>query len=224
MAVACSYALQSIYKNQYGISVEAIQNGVDTEFYHPISSLSIKMSQRRELGLADNKLIYLVLGSLRDRKNTGMVINAFKSIDNSKMQLIIVGDGPQEKELKEMANNCESIKFIGSTKTPLRYLQVSDYLVSCSLAEGLPNTVLEGLSCGLPCILSDIEPHRELIADTNAGVLFDRFSQESLLNSLLDSIHWNLEAKSLEARRLALGFHSIESLSMNYYNLYRKLL
>lgn len=39
---------------------------------------------------------------------------------------------------------------------------MSDIMISASLAEGLPNSVLEGLACGLPILFSDITPHQEI--------------------------------------------------------------
>ena len=53
------------------------------------------------------------------------------------------------------------------------YLQAADIFISTAVSEGLPNTVLEALSSGLPCILSDIGPHREIIEkNVGAGKLF----------------------------------------------------
>ena len=42
------------------------------------------------------------------------------------------------------------------------WLFMSDIFVSTSFSEGLPNSVLEAISCGLPTILSDIPPHKEI--------------------------------------------------------------
>ncbi len=67
-----------------------------------------------------------------------------------------------EKLLKKPSN----IRFLGNVRNIVEYLQISDCFISASLAEGLPNTVLEAMACGLPTILSNIPPHKELCSDS----------------------------------------------------------
>lgn len=221
--VACSKSLQSIMINEFGLNVYSVQNGVNTDTFTPIKEEQ-KVQLRQELNIATDKKIYLVLGSLRNRKNNNLLVAAAKKSKWKDIQIVFVGDGPEEEYLKKMANGCSIIKFAGSTSTPLKYLQASDVLISCSLAEGLPNTVLEALSCGLPVILSNIDPHKELIEGTDAGEIFDLNSMDDLCRAINESFMWNLSQKSVCARTLAIEKFSIGSLATKYEIIYKQVL
>jgi glycosyltransferase involved in cell wall biosynthesis len=93
------------------------------------------------------------------------LVKAFRLARKEKDQLIILGDGPERSELAELAD--ESIKLLGEVNNVSEYLGAADLFVSTSFSEGLPNTVLEAMSCGLPCLLSDIPAHRELFEETS---------------------------------------------------------
>ena len=221
--VACSRSIQNIFRNEFRMDVECVQNGVNTDFFLP-SANEQKASLRKELGLPPYKLVYLVLGSLRDRKNNALIIGALKKLNQDNISLVFVGNGPEEDMLKAKAADLKNVIFAGLTKTPIKYLQASDVLVSASLAEGLPNTVLEALSCGLPCILSDIDPHKELIEGTEAGLIFNRNSVDELCGRLMDSHKWDMKYKSQIARSIAVDNFGVRSLAEKYEKIYEKVL
>lgn len=219
--VACSKSIQLILNTEYDINAECVQNGVNTDFFVP-SNVSQKEELRKELSLPLGKTLYLVLGSLRDRKNNALVIDTFKRLGQWDAVAVIVGGGPEEPMLKEKARDSSNIIMAGLTKTPIKYLQACDILVSASLAEGLPNTVLEALSCGLPCILSDIDPHKELIEGTEAGIIFNRNSVEELCKCIEVSKKWDMSQKTHKAREIAVNNFGVKSLAAKYEAIYQK--
>lgn len=219
--VACSKALQKVFVEQYGMDVSVVQNAVNTDFFTPVSEVQ-KRELRKQLNLPVDKTTYLVLGSLRERKNVGLIIDAFKEIENTDIQLLIVGSGPEYEILMKQASSDNRIIFTGSTSRPKDYLQSSDYLVSSALAEGLPNTVLEALSCGLVPVLSDIEPHKELVDGTTVRHIFERHSKEELKTMLLESLTWDVAEQSKVARQVAVESFGIDSLAKKYIEIYNK--
>lgn len=216
--VACSKSIQEVFLKEYGMNVFAVQNGVNTDFFKPLNEEE-KCLQKERLGLKKVP-IYLVLGSLRDRKNNILLINAMNKIDNFPGQVVIVGAGPEESMLKKAADNNPNILFVGSTKTPIDYLQASDFLISCSLAEGLPNTVLEAISCGIVPILSNIGPHKEIVEGTSVEHIFERDSVNDLKRILLQSPEWDRVKQSSEARRIAIEKFGISVLAKQYEDIY----
>lgn len=218
--VACSRAMQATYLQDYNIEMECVQNGVDTDFFVPLGNEQ-KRELRNRIGLRDVPS-FLVLGLLLPRKNNALIIDAFNIIGNSLGQLIIVGGGPEEDFLKKKANGNPNILFIGQTNTPLEYIQACDFLISSSLAEGLPNTVLEAISCGLVPLLSDITPHKELVEDSSICHIFKRDSIDDLVGLLKESNNWDIEEQSRLARELALERHGVRSLAIQYEKIYEK--
>lgn len=217
--VGCSYALQDIFDKEYNMNINAVQNGVDTDRFVPVSNEE-KQSLRNKANLATDKRVYIVLGSLRIRKNISLIIEAFIKLNNSNNILLIVGAGPEEDKLKKQAEGIKNVIFTGNVTNPLEYLQMSDVLVSASLAEGLPNTVLEAMSCGLPTILSDICPHKELLTDKNYGALFKNNDVNELYLKLQESFSWNIEDMQKDVRRAAVEQHSIYKLAADYKKIY----
>lgn len=220
--VACSKSIQSAYVAECGTRVDAVQNGVNTDYFVPVS-LEKKLELRKKLNIPAYKIVYLVLGVLVPRKNNKLIIDAFHKIENDNIELLIVGAGTEEKMLKERAGNDKRITFTGATGFPLQYLQASDILISSSLAEGLPNTVLEALACGLPCVLSDIDPHKEIFESEIVGSLFDRNSEKELVVKIEGSFQWNLNDMSKEARKLTEKHFGLSILANNYLDSYSSI-
>lgn len=219
--VACSYSMQMAFKKQVGLNFKVVQNGVNTSYFKPVS-VEQKRTLREELGLPIDKKFFLVLGVLLERKNNVLIVEAFNKIANSDSVCVFVGGGPQETILRNKALNNDNILFVGSTTRPIEYLQAADVLISSSLAEGLPNTVLEALACGLPSILSDIDPHKELVEGTSAGVLFKNNDVNDLCRAILNTSGWDMLQMSKEARQIAENKFSLLSLAKKYECIYQE--
>ena len=221
--VACSESMMHTLRSDYNLDAYAVQNGVNTDLFVPVDKKT-KEELRIKLGFKSNSLLYLVLGSLRPRKNVGLIIDAFRTIDNPDIELAFVGDGPLREELEKKADGDSRIHFIGVTGRPKDYLQASDILISSALAEGLPNTVLEAFACGLPCVLSDIGPHKELLRNSKIGVLFKCNNLESLKECLKESLSWDVQKMSNDVRLEAEEAHSVNALAENYLKIYKSLI
>lgn len=221
--VACSKSIQKILKEGYQINARCVQNGVNTDFFKPLS-LEEKTNLRKRLNLPVDKKIYLVLGSFRPRKNNALIVDAFKKLNPNDAVVVFVGRGAEEEMLKESAKDFNNIIFVGHTSTPLDYLQSADMLISSSLAEGLPNTVLEAMACGLPCLLSNIGPHEEIIEGTESGMIFDKTNVDDLCASIQESTSWNMDMKSAIAREVAVTHFGIRSLALKYEEIYKSCL
>jgi glycosyltransferase involved in cell wall biosynthesis len=157
--IACSKSIsEEFYKHD--IFIDFIQNGVDALKYFPLQ-IKDKLKLRKKLGLDLNKRIFITVGNLIPRKDMKTVIKGFNLFNKTNNSiLLIAGEGFEMDNLKLISN--DFVLFLGNVSNIVEYLQVSDFFVSASLSEGLPNTVLEAMACGLPVILSNIPSHREL--------------------------------------------------------------
>jgi len=112
----------------------------------------------------------ITVGRLTKQKNQGSLIKAFaKAKDQAKdAQLVILGNGELELELKALANDLkvgESVHFFGWQKNPFKFLKQAKVFVLSSLWEGLPCVVLEAMACALPIISVDCKSGpREIIS------------------------------------------------------------
>jgi glycosyltransferase involved in cell wall biosynthesis len=138
-------------------------NGVDTNLFSPAPSL-----------LRQQIKTILFVGRLAPDKNLIALIDAIKLISCPNVKLIIVGDGKMKPILVEHASNLGSqIKFMGTVpnnQLPDLY-RTCDIFILPSFGEGHPKALLEAMSCGAPCIGSDVPGIQNLITDGVTGLL-----------------------------------------------------
>nr|WP_292589179.1 glycosyltransferase family 4 protein [Mesotoga sp. UBA5557] len=222
--VACSRTISRVLRG-YGVSSLTINNGVDVESFLPLSREE-KSKMRRKLDIPNDKLVMIFTGRVIRSKDIHTLIRGFKrSRISNRSILLILGDGDDLGRCILEANNDDSIRFLRFRKNVKEYLQVSDLYVSASKTEGMPNSVLEALSCGLPVCLSEIDQHKEVIElDRKAGFLFTRGSTESFAEELDRVGNQDLEVMSRHARSLAEKEFSAKEMSLRYQRTYEKLL
>lgn len=163
--VLCSHAalasLPAILRLLGGKRVSVVQNGVDTE---RVGRVLASTTIRRTNG----PFTVISVGRLINMKNPMTLLQAFSESDEPQSKLVYVGDGPLRPRLIEEATRLglnSRVSFTGLIGRDEVYRQIveADILVSTSRGEGLPIAVLEAMACGRPLILSDIEPHREIV-------------------------------------------------------------
>jgi glycosyltransferase involved in cell wall biosynthesis len=116
-------------------------------------------------------------GRLVDGKGFDILIESFAkvAVDIPDWKLHIYGDGPLKKSLKNLINILgmkDRIILKGQTDDVKSALKNSSFFVLASKAEGLPMSLIEAQSCGLPCISTDCAPGiREIINEYNDGLV-----------------------------------------------------
>ncbi|SNY15324.1 Glycosyltransferase involved in cell wall bisynthesis [Orenia metallireducens] len=221
--MACSKSVSEMLKDNKNFDINFIQNGVDNEkFKRPTKQE--KRLWREKLNISLDKKIFVSVGHLSSRKDPITIIDAFK---NSKIfqgsHLIFLGDGELRNECKHAIEGYENIKLMGRVNNVNEYLMASDYFISSSLAEGLPNTVMEALSTGLPCILSNIPPHKEILSFNNrAGFLF-KCKDTKVLSQIIDnSVQKEYNEMTEAAKDIIDNYLSAKIMSQKYQELYGK--
>jgi glycosyltransferase involved in cell wall biosynthesis len=216
--IACSYSLKQKLKS-LNPSVRIVQNGVDIDHFQLAES---KNQAKEKLGFTQDKKILLCCGSLINRKKPYETALAFEKIRSDNWMLVFLGDGPLREKIESIRS--KNIFLEGNVDNPLDYYQAADIFVSASVSEGLPNSVLEAMGCGNYCVLSDIDPHYEIIGESKViGRLFASENWQDLAIVLRDSMLNVENIKPLEIRRFLEKNFSAHTTSQNYQKLYKEI-
>ena len=142
-----------------------IQNPIEDDFLNCI----------RYYNSVPNKII--AVGRLHPQKNYKLLINAFKNVCNkySNLYLEIYGEGILFNELNQYIEtlNMQSKVFLkGRTNNILEKLLEADIYILSSDYEGMPNSLMEAMATGLPCISTDCPTGpSDIIINEENGIL-----------------------------------------------------
>ncbi|TXE13003.1 glycosyltransferase family 4 protein [Seonamhaeicola algicola] len=134
-----------------------------TVVYNGISSFFKKIDKGKTIKKHAKPYI-LTVSSHHPRKNFNRLIEAFKRIDNDKIDLYIIGNFVSHFSDSTNDQSNENIKFLTNITDNelLGYYQNAELFVFPSLYEGFGIPVIEAMSQNLPCVLSDIPVFKEI--------------------------------------------------------------
>ena len=138
--------------------------GVDINHFSPLSE-NEKRKLKYNMRLPDNKLIILSIGILIKRKGYLEIFEALSKL-TFPFVYIVIGEynitmdhyfKPYQMEMKELYSKGkellnDNVIFTGPCEEVVKYLQIADLFLINSFKEGLPNSLLEAASCGLPLL------------------------------------------------------------------------
>jgi glycosyltransferase involved in cell wall biosynthesis len=181
--VANSVSLKDLAgKTLQNHAIHVMPNMIDTDLFCPSQTIKV-----------DGVVKIISVGRLNKQKGLNILLESFAilvqgntSIDFS---LDIVGNGAEKSNLIKqsvMLNITKRINFRGWIKriNLVKSYQESDIFVSSSLDEGMPNSMLEAMACGLPIVASDIPAHREIIKSGENGLLISSQNPKELAGAI----------------------------------------
>lgn len=122
------------------------------------------------------------------QKRQDLLISAFKQISSKHPEYVLelYGDGPDLENLKEMADRHPMIRFMGKTTDVVSAIQNATCSVLSSDFEGVPNSLLEAMSLGVPSISTDCSPGGAAMLINNGynGLLIPRNDVEALSEAI----------------------------------------
>lgn len=161
--IVLSENVQKYFKNQYKRETTFIPNGVNRPLIQKANVIKKKYNLEK-----DNYILFL--GRLVPEKGIKYLIEAFKQVQTDKKLVIAGGTSDTElffEELKEMAKNDERIIFTGFVHGQLLdelYSNAYVYTLPSDL-EGMPLSLLEAMSYGNCCLVSNIEECTSVVED-----------------------------------------------------------
>lgn len=135
---------------------QVIKNGIEVDKFTFETSVRANMRAMYDL---ENKFVVGHIGRLSNEKNHSFLLDIFSEIvkRNPESILFIVGTGPLLEELKSksiLLKIDNNVIFTGQRSDIPNLLQLMDVFVFTSYFEGMPVSVVEAQSTGLPCIVS----------------------------------------------------------------------
>ena len=157
---------------------KVIPNGVDTEMFRP-----------DDMRVSGSVYKILFVSRLIERKGLQFVIPQIAGLRDELeakgkgIRLTIVGDGPYREKLETIAKEndvWDVIDFVGQKDKDqiVSFYQDADVFILPSKKEGMPNVVLEAMSCGLPIVMTPCQGSDELIKDNGFVCAPEEFGEK----------------------------------------------
>ncbi|MHB9021581.1 MAG: glycosyltransferase [Halothiobacillus sp.] len=171
---------------------------------------------RAQLALSD-RIIVLCVARLVPAKGHAFAIEAFPQILGStpQAQLVLVGAGALEVELKSLANKlgvASRVTFLGARQDVPDLLRAADVYLQPSIKEGFCLAFLEAMSVGLPCIGTRTGAIPEMVQSAQNGLLIEPANPSEIAIAVSALLHDPAKAKALgmAAKKTARSQFSIE--------------
>lgn len=171
--------------------IAIITNGID------VSILDGNASKRIDTDIADfkgNNRIFSVVGRLFPDKGHRYFLRAFAHIrkQHPDVAALIVGDGPERHNILKMIKDLDietSVRLTGFYPDMENIYRNTDFLVIPSLREGLPYTLLEGMSESIPVLATAVGDIPILIQNGVTGILIPPGSESDLRRGMQELLN-----------------------------------
>lgn len=223
--VGCSRWLSGKAKKSYLLrdkTVLSIPNPIDTEVYHPMD----QDMTRELLGLPSGKrlLLFGALNVTDKRKGIDYLIEALRKIEKQDVELVVFGQAKDDiRGLFPVP--IHSMGYLSDESKIVALYNAVDMFITSSLEDNLPNTIMESMACGTPCVGFEIGGIPEMIDHKINGYVASYKDASDLANG----IRWVLEHEDQQALSDACvkkvqENYTEEVVAKQYMALYKRLL
>ena len=228
--VACSRWLESLAKKSdliKGQTITNIPNAINTNLFKPRD----KKQAREKCHLPQDKKL-LLFGSVKitdKRKGIDYLVSACKQIassypDFSKELGVVVFGNQAEQYASLFPFPIYPMNYVSNEKELVDIYNAVDLYVTPSLQDNLPNTIVEAMACGIPCIGFNVGGIPQMIDHLHNGYVAQYKSSEDLANGICWSLNeGDYASLSEEARRKAVDTYSEQTVAMKYIKIYNHI-
>ncbi len=206
-----------------GHEVVNIPNAIDLKTFRPAE----KIAARQRLGIDEGHKVVL-FGAQRitdERKGFGLLAEACRLIRESnaelaeKIELLVVG-GEAGRIENQVPFAVKAVSYVKEEEQMVALYNVADLYVTPSLQDNLPNTIVEAMACGVPCVGFNIGGIPEMIDHRRNGYV----AEERNAADLARGIEWVLttdhEALAAAARQKAEQTYGEKVVARKYMDVY----
>jgi glycosyltransferase involved in cell wall biosynthesis len=171
----------------------------------------------------------LYVGRLEPVKNHGLMLDAFRTALSTmpELRLWMVGDGSQRKRLESLAGEfriAKEVTFWGQQLNVAPFFSAADAFIMSSRSEGLPMSLLQGFSLGLPAIVTDVGGMAEVVRMAQAGFIVSA-TDSAEMAAAMHRMAGNQAEREQFSRHAEAPFHSrftLQTMADAYTDLYRR--
>ena len=176
--------------------IRVVPNGVDVERFRarpPSETL------RQEFDLAAGAPVVGIVAALRPEKNHSLFLRAAVRVRRAipDARFLIVGDGPQRRELETLAQSLsisDAVRFLGTRNDVPEVLSLVDVLALCSHMEANPVSILEAMAAEKPVVATRVGSVDKAVQDGRTGCLVRPGSEEELAGRLIELLRDRVRA------------------------------
>jgi len=154
--------------------ISVVYNGVDLKRFHPKNKNIYRKSIREQVGISENSILILFVGSGFERKGLKFLLQATEFLQDQNWRLLLIGKGNFEKYLQFAPENKRNqIVAIQPNPEIEKFYAAADLFVLPSIYEPFGNANLEALATGLPVITTKYCGAADIIDEKQNGLIVD---------------------------------------------------
>lgn len=174
----------------------------------------------------------IAVGRLEEQKNFSMLINAFAEVKKiyPELTLDIYGEGrlneKLQKEITELGIE-SSVVLCGRTNDIISVLTEHDLFIMSSNYEGMPNSLMEAMGVGVPCISTDCPTGpKELLGENERGILIKKENKKELVDAVLYAIENSsvMKSKAILAKEYVQNSYASDKIAKEFINELEKII
>ena len=205
-----NFILNLGFKNK----IEIINNGV----FIPEENTNI---------FTNDQINITIVSRLVSHKNIKKIIRAISDLNDPLIYLNIIGDGPELNQLQKISlesNNKDNIIFHGKlNRNDINHIFLkSDIYIQASNYEGLPHSLLEAMSYGIPVLCTPVGECKEILGNEDRGYILDLPVSKNNIKSKISEIIGEKNIANKKGER-GKDFINEKYNLTNSFNLYKNL-
>ena len=205
-----NFILNLGFKNK----IEIINNGV----FIPEENTNI---------FTNDQINITIVSRLVSHKNIEKIIRAISDLNDPLIYLNIIGDGPELNQLQRISlesNNKDNIIFHGKlNRDDINHIFLkSDIYIQASNYEGLPHSLLEAMSYGIPVLCTPVGECKEILGNEDRGYILDLPVSKNNIKSKISQIIGEKDIANKKGER-GKDFINEKYNLTNSFNLYKNL-